>query len=126
MTTLEGSSFYMQLKRGLCGRNSHHRSSLRKELLPSLVDVSAGAGSIIHRMTNLSIACILSSGIPVGACASVSKAPVSSGNQFQVVHAVFFPWATNADTVSHPVRAWNIGRSSDVCKKAWTEFCQGI
>ena len=64
-------------------------------------------------MTNLSIACILSSRIPVGACARVSQAPVSSGNEFQVVHVVFFPWPKNADTVSDPVSAWNIGRASD-------------
>ena len=50
----------------------------------------------------------------MGACASVIKAPVSSGNEFQVVHAVVFPWPTNANTVSHPVSAWNIRRASDL------------
>ena len=59
-------------------------------------------------MKNISRACICSSGIPVGACASVSKAPVSSGNEFQVVHMAFFAWPTNADTVSYPVSGWNI------------------
>ena len=38
---------------------------------------------------------------------------MSSSSEFQVAHAVFFPWPTNADTVSQPVKAWNIGRASD-------------
>ena len=53
------------------------------------------------------------SGISVGACASSSSASVSSGNEFHVAHAVFFPRPTNADTVSHPVSAWNTGWASD-------------
>ena len=56
---------------------------------------------------------ILCSGISIGACASSSSAPVSSGNEFPVAQAVFFPCPTNADTVSHPVSAWSIGRASD-------------
>ena len=41
---------------------------------------------------------------------SYSKASVTSGNTFQISQAVFFPPPVNKDTVSHPVRAWKMGR----------------
>ena len=62
-------------------------------------------------MTNLSMTRMACSEISVGACASSSSALVSSGNEFHTAHAVFLPCPTNADTVSHPVSAWNRGRA---------------
>ena len=41
---------------------------------------------------------------------SSSKASITSGNTFQISQAVFFPLPANEDTVSHPVRAWKMGR----------------
>ena len=48
MTTLEGSSFNMLLQSSIWWNPLHGRS-LRKELLPSLVHISAGAGTVIDK-----------------------------------------------------------------------------
>ena len=61
------------------------------------------------RTTNLSIMPMVFSGISSGASPSDSSASVSSGSDFQVDHAVFFPCPAKLETVSQPVKAWNIG-----------------
>ena len=79
-----------------------------------LVYLCACAGVVIQclsGMTNLSIVCITSSCMLLGAGDHVYIASVSWGNAFQVVHAIFLPCATKVDTMSQPVRAWNIGSS---------------
>ena len=65
-------------------------------------------------MTNLSIMCIASSVISFGSSASINRAYVSSGSDFHVDHAVFFPCPSKLDTVSQPVKAWDIGRAHDI------------
>ena len=63
---------------------------------------------------NLSMAFMASSVTLAGESANFSSVPVSSGNDFQMVHAVFFPCPTKDDTVSQPIIAWNIGRANDL------------
>ena len=63
------------------------------------------------RITNLSMVCMTSSGMSVGAADNFSSASVSSGSTVQIAQAVFLPYPVKLDTVSHPVRAWNIGRA---------------
>ena len=43
-----------------------------------------------------------------------SKILVTSGKHFHVSHADYFPLPTNDETVSQPVRAWNMGRHAHV------------
>ena len=62
-----------------------------------------------NRITNLSMMHIASFGMSRGAEDSSSSASVSSGSTVQTAHAVFLPCLAKLDTVSHPVRAWNIG-----------------
>ena len=64
---------------------------------------------------NLSMTFIIFSVTSAGTCASSTSAYVSSGNVFHVDYAVFLLCTTNPDTVSQPVRAWNIRRASDFC-----------
>jgi len=61
------------------------------------------------RFTNLSMMCMVSSCIVLGAENSSSSASVSSGKTFQMVQAVFLPCPVKLDTVSHHTKAWNIG-----------------
>ena len=62
---------------------------------------------------NVSIVVIISVGMLAGMPANVRSASVRAGNIAQVSHAVFFPLLANDDVVSHPVRAWNIGKAFD-------------
>ena len=50
---------------------------------------------------------MISSGITGGACASLIRALVSTGKEFHVDQAVIFPCPTKAETMSHPINAWN-------------------
>ena len=77
------------------------------------------------RITNLSICdCAFSVRFPC-ILVSSSKASVTSGYTFHVSQAVFSPLPPNADTVSHPVKAWKMGRTVDfrgsiVWEISWT------
>ena len=59
---------------------------------------------------NLSVTCMLFSGITDGACASLIRALGSTGKEFHVDQAVLFSCPTEAEMVSHPVNAWNNGK----------------
>lgn len=61
-----------------------------------------------NRITNRSMMRIRS-GISRGTEDSSSSASVSSGSTVHTAHAVFLPRVAKLHTVSHPVRAWNIG-----------------
>jgi len=52
---------------------------------------------------------ISSSGMSRGEEESSSSASVSSGHTVETAHALFLPRLAKLNTVSHPVRAWNIG-----------------
>ena len=69
---------------------------------------------MVHLGTNLSIMFIASSGISFGPSASINNASVSSSSDVHVDHAVFFPCPAKLDTVSQPVKAWNISRAHDI------------
>ena len=58
---------------------------------------------------NLSVTCMIYSGITGGACASLIRALVSSGKEFHVDQAVLFPCPAKAEMVAHPINAWNKG-----------------
>ena len=60
--------------------------------------------------TNLSSRDIDSSLTSSGMSSSSLKVSVTSGKAAHVSYAVFFPLPENADTVSHPVRAWKMER----------------
>lgn len=45
---------------------------------------------------------------------SLMKVDVISGTDFHTSYAVFLPFLLNDDTVSHPVKAWNISNALDV------------
>ena len=47
------------------------------------------------------------------------KAVVTSGYDFLVSNPLRFPLPTNADTVSHPVMAWNKGKDPEVSGMSW-------
>ena len=57
---------------------------------------------------------IASSGISFGPSAIINSASVSSANDFHDDYAVFFLCPAKLDTVSQPVKAWNIGRAHDI------------
>ena len=61
-------------------------------------------------MINFSIMFSASSGISFGPPGSINSAYVSSGSNFHVNHAVFFPCPAKLDKMSQSVKAWNIGR----------------
>ena len=105
MTTMKGRSLHMLLQSSVGWRDVLNRALLCKELLSRLVDVLALIVRSYRSITNLSMTCIVSSWRLVGAFARLSRASVSSGSEFHVAQADFFPCPTKADTVSHPVMA---------------------
>ena len=62
---------------------------------------------------NLSMADIVCEEITLGTDARSRNASVTSGKVVQTAHAVFFPRPAKAETVSHPVMAWNTGSDFD-------------
>ena len=130
MTTLEDSPLDMLVHCSTCWWNPLHRGLACKELLPSYVHISAGACSVMHEYDKYldglqgieiltgplryqNAACMLCFGISVGAHASLSCASASTRWVLHATHELFFPCPPNANEVSHPVRAWNIGKGRD-------------
>ena len=99
--TLAGT-LYVLLDICLGGRDVLKRSALMcKELFPGLI--------YLHCVTNLSSHDIDSSLTAEGSRSSSMNASVTSRNALHVAHTVFFP-LPEKDTVSHPVKAWKMGR----------------
>jgi len=82
--------------------NSHFRASLTFSM--SLVLSYSST-------TNLSNTDITDSLMQSSMRRSCSNAGVTSGKTCHVFQAVFLPLPPNDDTVSHPVKAWNTGRT---------------
>ncbi len=84
--------------------------------LTSLTSVKLLVRSYIS-ITNRSITLMHASSISSGIIISASRMGVSSAEYtFHTSHAVFFPLPLKKDTVSHPVRAWNIGNTRAFCR----------
>ena len=66
------------------------------------------------RMTNRSMVHRYSSEILEGVPASSSNVLVKSGNCYHTAQAILFPYLAKKDVVSHPVRAWKMGRDFDL------------
>ena len=47
----------------------------------------------------------------VGRVTSITKTSVTALNDLHVSKAVFLPFSANDETVSQPVKAWNMGRA---------------
>ena len=100
MTTLEDSLLGMLFQSSTCWWNPLHKGLLCKELLPSFVDISAGACSVIHD-SNKSL-----NGLHAvfwyhsGHHATLSSVSISSGRKFQATHGLFFPCPPQQDTYS--------------------------
>jgi len=115
MSTLIHCTLDVFLQSCLGWRDELHIVLPCKEFPPGLVNVCARSMSVhllvlsYNRITNLSMMRIASSGMSRGAEDSSNSASVSSGSTVQTAHAVFLPCRAKLDTVSHPVRAWNIG-----------------
>ena len=57
---------------------------------------------------------ISSSGIFFGPIRIINSAFVSSSIYFYVDHSVIFLFPAKLDTISQPIKAWNIGRAYDI------------
>ena len=88
-------------------RRNHFFSKLTLTLLKWLVLSQI-------RMTNRSMAHRFSSEILEGVPASSRNVLVTSGMFYHATQAVLFPYPAKKDVVSHPVRAWKMGRDFDL------------
>ena len=86
-----------------------HNVLLCEKFLSCFVDVCACACSVIEQDNNFSIDCMTYSCISLGADDNCCRASVNPGNTFQIAQADFLPCPAKLETVSHPVKAWNIG-----------------
>ena len=92
----------------LGGRDVLKRSALMCCFLASFISMVSLMSSHIST-TNLSSHDIDSSLTAEGSRSSSMNASVTSRNALHVAHTVFFP-LPEKDTVSHPVKAWKMGR----------------
>ena len=65
-------------------------------------------------MTNRSIVHRFSSEIVEGVPAGSRNVLVTSGRFYNAAQAILFPYPSKKDVVSHPVRAWKMGRDFDL------------
>ena len=82
---------------------------LGEKLFSSLIDTLLAVGTII-KQDDKSLKPFLNS-CGDGLAAKAQNAGVTSLYAFQVFHAVFLPFPPKKETVSHPVKAWNIGNA---------------
>ena len=81
-------------------------------VLPGQVHGSFCASAVIRKYTNASNTDTQSTLSSDGSVNKVENTGVTSLKDFHMSNAVLFPLPANEDTVSQPVKAWNMGRES--------------
>ena len=77
-------------------------------------------------MINRSMVLRFSSEVLDGVPASSRNVQVTSGKFSQTAQALLFPYPAKKDVVSHPVRAWKMGRQFElVGPRAFAKRCAG-
>ena len=106
MPTLIRGGFYVLLKGSITGCYCIRCSLLRDHFGPCLIHISTCTSAVIkRRITSRSIVLKYSSDTITGDDDNLRRAPVSSGIAFHTDQDDLLPCPTNADVVSHPIKA---------------------